>query len=566
MSEHLTQQQLLRHLDGEMRVLEERKAEKHLRACWSCQAELGRLQAQIAEILEAEQKVYEPALPEPPRPWARLEPKLAQAGAAGESRERAGWLPKLNVPRWAWGGAAAAVVIAWTTWLAAPVALAKEALRRAAVETEQRQRVSGKAVLRQRVSVRRARRQGAAVENSSLSAYRWAQGSYWRLQDDPVGAELRERYAANGMGEALPLSGAALEGWTRLTGGWARASRSGETTSVEVASAEAGLARGLERVSIELEGGEYRVKAMTLSFRDAEFRIQEEETVEAARGELPADVLAKLGGEEREATAVARQSAGVPAPAENRDELEMAVRYELHGIGADLGEGIEITAREGEGVVVDARQSSEEMKARLKPLLAERAGVRLILEGEPSKGNTQGGVSRVIPDKSTGGGSRDRKLSTYFGSAGAQENFTRLALAGSGNLLEHAYAWHELARRWPAEAEKGLTKTAQEQLKAILRDHGREITARVEELEDLLHPMVKGMDVQAGEWQPTRPLEPQANGEIAVTLAQRTDKLLRAMLTDSDQRVTAEAALPEIVRNLQELEWRAQQLRQSKRQ
>jgi len=76
---HLTQEQLLRYLDGELSQSAARNAQSHLRACCSCQAEVDRLKEQIAAILEAQATVIGPSLPPPPSPWPRLEPRLEKA-------------------------------------------------------------------------------------------------------------------------------------------------------------------------------------------------------------------------------------------------------------------------------------------------------------------------------------------------------------------------------------------------------------------------------------------------------------------------------------------------------
>jgi len=76
MTGHLSKEQLLRHLDGELSISGMRRAAAHLQACWSCQVEFSRLKEHIAAIIDAHVNVFSPSLPPPRAPWPRLEPRL----------------------------------------------------------------------------------------------------------------------------------------------------------------------------------------------------------------------------------------------------------------------------------------------------------------------------------------------------------------------------------------------------------------------------------------------------------------------------------------------------------
>jgi anti-sigma factor RsiW len=79
MTGHLSKEQLLRHLDGEMSISGMRRTAAHLQACWSCQVEFSRLKEHIAAIIDAHVSVFSQSLPPPHAPWPRLEPRLKQA-------------------------------------------------------------------------------------------------------------------------------------------------------------------------------------------------------------------------------------------------------------------------------------------------------------------------------------------------------------------------------------------------------------------------------------------------------------------------------------------------------
>src|SRR5215471_7367280 len=77
MTKHLTREQLLNYLDGELPKAKMRAARDHIQSCWACRTELEHLQNDIGLIHDAQQQVVLPSLPPPPQPWPRLEPRLA---------------------------------------------------------------------------------------------------------------------------------------------------------------------------------------------------------------------------------------------------------------------------------------------------------------------------------------------------------------------------------------------------------------------------------------------------------------------------------------------------------
>lgn len=48
--EHLSEEQLLAYLDGEMSLARTRSARNHLKVCWKCRSLLAELETQIGEI------------------------------------------------------------------------------------------------------------------------------------------------------------------------------------------------------------------------------------------------------------------------------------------------------------------------------------------------------------------------------------------------------------------------------------------------------------------------------------------------------------------------------------
>ena len=551
MTSHLSPEQLLRHLDGELSRSAMRKTTEHLQACWTCQVELGRLRDHIATIFDAHAEVFAPSLPAPPKAWPRLEPRLDREAA------------RLGVPLWRrlaanFGGvfrtpqvyaATAAVVGVVSLLIWAPLApvSAKEVLTRAATADAVRFSITGEHVIRQRVRVKRTGTPAIPVQTAQLESWKSTKSTYWNSASDPVNTDLLARYQSNGLAEALPLSPPAVEAWVKLAGSEPNVSGKGETMEVQVAS-EAQV-HGLEAVQIEVRRRDWHVDAMTLAFVGATFQITEEDSAILERREVPSDVLARL--EPAVATPVRTAVATTVTQSVNLDDLEMAVRSDLHGISADLGESIEIRVHPPDRLVMNAWNVSPQRKEQLAALVANKPGVELRFE--PPAGDITGRVV-TLPPVAPPAQPRDLRLAQFFGSAQAQEDYARTVLKTGGNVLAHYYALRELAVRWPAEQEAGLSPAAKAQLAALVKDHANEIRSGVSGWETELNLLLKGLGNEVSDGTPDKSRSWRDASAAGLDAARRVDQTLRALLTVSDAPLSLDDALPMLQRSTLVLE------------
>jgi hypothetical protein len=288
MTKHLSQEQLLRHVDGELSRVAAWQTAAHLKTCWACQVELGKLEEQIATIVNAESLVFGPSLPAPPGPWGRLEPRLQQANLdrvpfwkrfipfAGRSVHT----------RLAYSGVALAlVVVGLSLWVGVPQASAKEVLARVIAADARRFAIAPRQVVRQRVRV--AQTSGASLTMAHMQSWKSPTATYWDSKD-PIGAELLARYTSNGLEAALPLSPAAMETWVKVAGSELKATGDRGFIGVEAASNPHGRAQDLESVSLHVNKESWHLEEMTLAFTDATYQIAEEESSIIAGGRFPA--------------------------------------------------------------------------------------------------------------------------------------------------------------------------------------------------------------------------------------------------------------------------------------
>jgi hypothetical protein len=557
MTGHLTREVLLRYMDGELSNSAMRKTARHLQACWSCQVEFGRLKEQIASILDAQTAIFEPTQPPAPKPWGRLEPRLERAMTVDSAPLWRRLLPFGRVG-FAYGAVAMVLVaIAFALWVSVTPASAKEVLMRAAAADRQRFAITGKQVVRQKVRVKKTERGASAEPTVQLESWKSVESAFWKSGSDPISAELLDRYHANGLASSLPLSPPAVESWLAMAGGEPKSSRNGNLIDVQsVANAE-GRARGLEEVSVRVEQPNWHMDGVTLSFMDATYEITEQETAVVAQNEVPGDVLAVLNPPASNSGSLTakteKQSFAIaPAPTINLEDLEMTVRFDLHRIGADLGEGIEISDAPPDHVLVDARQVSPQLKAQVVALLANMPGVQLEV-ATPSRG-AAANVTKVIPQQAPSNTPPDQRLVMFFGNAEAQENYTRLVLETDNAVAARLYALGDLAARWPQDQQGRLSATAKGRLESMVYDHAREVLTETATLDKYLDPLLKAFDHPLNRnMVPTSGIAWQQASRTALEATQRVDRLLRSLLTTSDDPLTPDQAVPQLQQRLNDL-------------
>jgi hypothetical protein len=157
--------------------------------------------------------------------------------------------------------------------------------------------------------------------------------------------------------------------------------------------------------------------------------------------------------------------------------------------------------------------------------------------------------ARIIPQASPTAKPTDSRLIAYFGTAQAQENFTRSVLDLSDDVLARFYALEELARRWPPGHP--LTPVAQAQLETMIANHAAGIRRSESALEEMLAPMMTSFGFAGTSGTPNSNATAwQQASALGLQAAQRTDKLLRSLLTSSDAPIAPDHALPRLQQSL----------------
>lgn len=570
MTNHLSRDQLLLYLDGELSSSDMRKAAAHLQACWTCQVELGRLKEHIAVIFDAQAELLGPSPPSPPKPWPRVESRIEKARESHRPFWRKLFTPRSRLSLAYGTSALALLILGMLVWAPVVPVSAKEVLNNAILAGNGRQAITLRQVVRQRVRITKTVAGGNA-RTAALNSWKSAKSSYWNAGPDSVNTELLARYQANGLASALPLSPAAIESWAKVAGSEPSALSEGRHVAVQVLANSAGQSRGLRAVSFHVQTGDWHMDQMTLSFVDATFQISEEESTILDRKEVPKEILAALKLDvdssppslpaasvsgSREAEVLTGKTTPV-----NLDDLEMDVRSALHLMGADLGESIEIVVRPPNRLLIKAAGVSPKRKEQLTTLWGNKQAVRLDFE-EPATDAVPRRTAAKTMAIQDADQARQTNLSQYFNSPAAQENYARTVLKTSTGILAHLYALRELASRWPPASEGRLSTDSKAKLIVMLRDHATELRTGTTTLKQDLQLILRG---EPANGQPT--VTGSSNWQDAsssgLDAASTIDRTLRALLTMSDAPLSLDQALSKLHQASRDLELALNELAQS---
>lgn len=572
MNNHLTPQQMLAYIDGELSRTAARNVNGHLHSCWTCLAEMERLKGDITTILDAQNEAFTPALAPPPQPWPGFDTVLARSNirvrpASLLTHFYAHWTGFLSPVRIAVVSALIAILSVgiYSTRHAKAVS-AKETLLKIEVADNQRNAITKNQVIRQRVHIRKTTHGQNLAKLANIDTWRSSTATYWNIEkNDSAAADLRGQYAAHKIPMDLPLSSKSIDSWRRVVGGSPSVSHEGADVALTFAALDEDSAKGIERVSLLIHPEDWHIKQMTLDFSDASFEVTEDDYAVMSIGEVPAPLLNYLEPgfpplaqpTSRPASNTAIDS--VHLPIMNLDATELDVFATLHGLKADLGDPVTVT-RSSQGIIVDLWSLPTDRKNELRLALSGKTGVQLRLASPSASGRKQSSVS-VNPTSlavsytplqaPVESGDSDTRLVKYFGNLQKQQDFTTEALETSTSILAHLYALKILQTQFPAERRPSLSPEEQQRFYSLIRDHAVAASTHLEALAKQLAPLNTNFDVPACSPIGNRiTLNWQSGSLESLGTARTVDHLLRTLLTTSQTPAVSDSALPQINQNL----------------
>jgi hypothetical protein len=499
---HPSEVELLRLSDGELTQREAALVRGHLELCWLCRSRLSELDGGIADFMQYEERVVRPLLPEPPQPWPSLDRKFRDIDAASPSSP-AIW----RAPKW-WLAAAASIVIGILLvqhFEHIPSVSAAELLEKAA-RAERTLAAHGRLI---RIQTRRhviTRTLPSTTVDSdelaklfALAHYNWddplSAGAYlaWREQLETKQDEVKINLDAAG----VPV-----------------------TYSIHT-STEANV---LKEATMILRAKDLHAIDETLLFQQGEsIEISEiPEPVEVAAAATVNHVVPATPGHPIES-----QTAG---PSE-----EVRLVAALHGIGADLGEPIEIS-RQASNLVVIAMGLTRARREELLKAVGKLPGVQVRFD-EPQMMTAQSSPLQTARRNSSGVLSAlQLELQNQLADPDSIQEVTNGVLDTSEAALARAYALRALAHRFSPEVEKQLSASDVAVLEGIRRDYLQSLSARVKDMDRQLRPALAGLTqtrpatsaIVNGPW--------QSRAQQIFESMQRVDQLVNALLAGSGER------------------------------
>jgi len=498
-SSHLTPEQLIAYVDGELSQRAAQRTRKHLDRCWICRAECDRIGRAISGYMQHRRSA---GWDEPTR-IPDFEDRLRRyaAGLPCPKRFAGPWLHWLIAPSAV--GIAAAVLLVLPHSRVQTVS-AKELLERSKQAERGREAAPNAPIVYQKVAVRRTARSGA---NAALLLEIWdhpARQSYRRnvqnYDDCPLDVgELERLLASNGMNPKRPLS---AEGFTR----WRDSAPGAEDEVSQTTGPKSSPALLLRTKTSERRDG--RIAQAELLLDGESWRPVFEKLVVLRSGDTEVYEITELEyhvthpnsaeleiGPPRATTALPLQADPAPVAAfETPLATEIQVLYALHRIGVCLGEPVHVVARDGivrlEGLV-DSLERKNQIVAAVASMEgasaitidvrtiaeAQLAAIPALLEETPAM--------HVEPDGFPLRHQIERSLGTRFSAFG----FSAAAVAASNQLMSHAWALRHLAERFGRKSLTGVSVQTQWLLESMIHDHVDALQSGLAELRRTLEPL-----------------------------------------------------------------------------
>ncbi len=508
---------LLRSLDGELPARKARHVRKHLEACWQCRADLESLEATVADCVRYRKQVLAGFLPEAPNAWQTLDRGFDRVDAELAAAPFWKRLPRL-APAWQWGvaaSAAAALLIAAVVQFGqAPSVQAASLLRKAVAAA------SARPVPVRHISIRM---------RSGLSTRRTVGGAAGNVL--PLPPDIHMAFQAAHYDDADPLSARAFQAW--------RDSLPRKTDDVSTEPAAEDPHEPCYRIRTQAAEGGLASATLLLRVADltpveSKFEFRDQNWIEFTQVTEPpsqpdgSPVATPLEAPLRPVVP-SRPAALAPRPtASISDELQ--VLAQLHRIGADLGDPVEVNLTDGK-VVVSGVGVSPERQRQIHDLLDGDANVEVRFS-EPEVAQVMPPVAAPATAGDTANIGIQTRLEKQLGGRADFERFSTRVLDGDDAAMAHAYALRSVAERFPAAAEESMTAADRAQLHELAREHVAALETQVRVMEGALAPVLAGLGGKAAAAAPTPGAEApwQQAADDTFRASRRLEVLLSVLL------------------------------------
>lgn len=480
---HLSPEALLRIVDE---LPSDAESDAHLDSCSECRDRLSAFAQTVRDYERFHKSTLKRSLPAPPSQWERLDfPPIRRS--------------PMRPARWLLAAAAAIAVlfIGVRLFEPTPTVRAAELLRKASAVEQ---------------AVPSSHRRIRIRTNSRVLDRDASPGPGAESRDASV---LHALFDSAGYSWDNPLSAQAFSRWRASVGD--TQDQVEENSGVYVVRTSVQLGP-LSDAALSLRTADLHVFACTLRFRSGGEIVQVTELPVATQS--PPEAVPAPGQ---------KRLMLVPAKAPSAGD-EVRVIAALHGIGADLGEPLEVE-RNGAVIVVRVTGLDEHRHEEIRKALSGLSLVLLQFEAV-----TSNDLKAPTPDKLAAAADIPNPLIAdivnQLGGNVSISDFRDELINAADRAAERAFALRALARRFPQNATASLSGEESAMLGGILRDHAGSLTNAIQEIRRmvapiLLNPPPSGPE-SGGNWQTL------ADGlPVAVD---RLDRLLNGATDSSDTR------------------------------
>jgi len=458
LAQHLEEDQLLRYADGELPARKAREAKRHLEACWQCRAELKESQDLVNECVRYRKNVLQNYLPSPPVPWGDIYQGFAKIDASRNDVSLFVRIARLFSMR---------QIATWT-----PVALATGLVVVAFLELRQTPSVEAAELLRKAVLATDSRPQKPHHIHIRTSK---------NLEQN-----FQARFLAANYSWDNPLSAKSYQAWRdRLS-----------EKHDEVTTAEGEYRIRTTTASSEIKEATITLKTPDLEPRQERLQFRDDEWVEITQA--PEDIATISNAVQPPVRIPSHQPANfTPPPATAGDELHVLAA--LHGVGADLGDPIEV-ARNGNQIVVSGvgiePQRQQEIRSTLEAIpnvvvkFSEPAPAPVQPQAQPDGIAASSTATEPTPFQT--------RLEKQAGGRQRFEQFSAQVLDMSDTMMSRAYALRRLTERFSPDVESQLSAADRKILRNVSREHTDALAQQEAQIEKLLGPVLISMGASPG--------------------------------------------------------------------
>jgi hypothetical protein len=516
---HPEEAALLRLVDGELPPADAQALEEHVAGCPECRSEVEALRATAAECMVYRAQVLDTMLPPPPEPWPDLAPQFARidrslgspAGVSLVQSTATAWWRMRPALRWALAAALVLAVVGVYEFRETPSVEAASLLQKAEIAAAKRP-----STVQRRVLIRTRNLQMTRVV-----------GARFRLPKEPAAPALQALFEKAHWDWNDPLSAQAFADWRNpLKSKVDWVDTTADAYQIRTTTPDGELAAA----SLTLRAADLEPIEARLEFRDQDWV----ELTEAAEAPEDGGSVAAPAPAPRSATGHAAPF-GPPATVPSGETVSVSdvlpVLAELHKIGADLGEQVDVNPIGGKLVVTGvgipaARQ--QQIQAQLEKF--PNVTVQFAEPGAPPPVAAQPPNTAVAPPTDNSGGGIAAQVERQLGGKPQFERFSSQMLDWNDSAMARAYALRRLAERFPASVEASFSPEDRHILRQMARENAAALAGLAARMNRTLNPVLVALGGQTAAPSPPAADAWQPAAEDLLLTAKRVERRLSILL------------------------------------